>query len=218
MVFAGGRADTDSSEICTRRQQKSWLINQLILLWGNKRMRIMGLDFGSKTVGVAVSDTLGWTAQGVETIVRKNEDKLRQTCARIEALIAEYEVELLVLGYPKNMDGTIGERARKTEVFRDMLARRTGLPVVLWDERLTTVEAEQILIESGVRRENRKTYIDKIAAMLILQDYLDAKQHESRQKADRAEQNVDKAADVDETAITAAKNQKECQESEANIK
>lgn len=156
-------------------------------------MRIMGLDFGSKTVGVAVSDALGWTAQGVETIVRKNEDKLRQTCARIEALIAEYEVELLVLGYPKNMDGTIGERARKTEAFRDMLARRTGLPVVLWDERLTTVEAEQILIESGVRRENRKTYIDKIAAMLILQDYLDAKQHESRQKADRTEQNADEA-------------------------
>lgn len=156
-------------------------------------MRIMGLDFGSKTVGVAVSDALGWTAQGVETIVRKNEDKLRQTCARIEALIAEYEVELLVLGYPKNMDGTIGERARKTEAFRDMLVRRTGLPVVLWDERLTTVEAEQILIESGVRRENRKTYIDKIAAMLILQDYLDAKQHESRQKADRAEQNADEA-------------------------
>lgn len=146
-------------------------------------MRIMGLDFGSKTVGVAVSDAFGWTAQGVETIVRKNEDKLRQTCARIEALIAEYEVELLVLGYPKNMNGTIGERARKTEAFRDMLMRRTGLSVVLWDERLTTVEAEQILIESGVRRENRKTYIDKIAAMLILQDYLDAKQHEARQHA-----------------------------------
>lgn len=138
-----------------------------------KTTRIMGLDFGSKTVGVAVSDPLGLTAQGVETIVRKNEDKLRQTCARIEALIAEYEVGLLVLGYPKNMDDTIGERARKTEEFRDMIARRTGLSVVLWDERLTTVEAEQILIESGVRREHRKAVIDKIAAMIILQSYLD---------------------------------------------
>lgn len=151
------------------------MIDQLILLWGNSmKTRILGLDFGSKTVGVAVSDALGMTAQGVETIVRKNEDKLRQTCARIEALIAEYEIGLLVLGYPKNMDDTIGERARKTEEFRDMLERRTGLSVVLWDERLTTVEAEQILIESGVRRENRKAVIDKIAAMIILQSYLDS--------------------------------------------
>ena len=152
------------------------MIDQLILLWRNrmKTKRILGLDYGSKTVGVAVSDALGLTAQGVETIFRKNEDKLRQTCARIEALIAEYEITLLVLGYPKNMDDTIGERARKTEVFRDMLERRTGLSVVLWDERLTTVEAEQILIESGVRREDRKTYIDKIAAAIILQSFLDS--------------------------------------------
>jgi len=137
-------------------------------------MRIMGLDFGSKTVGVAVCDPLGITAQGVETITRPEENKLRRTLARIEALIAEYEIETIVLGYPKNMDDSIGERCRKTEEFRDMLVRRTGLPVVLWDERLTTMEANDILIQSGVRRENRKKVIDKIAAVLILQSYLNS--------------------------------------------
>lgn len=138
-------------------------------------MRIMGLDFGSRTVGVAICDPLGITAQGIETITRKEENKLRQTCSRIEALIKEYEIELIVLGYPKNMDGTIGERALKTESFKEMLERRTGLEVVLWDERLTTVEADQILQESGVRREHRKAVIDKIAAGIILQSYLDYK-------------------------------------------
>ena len=111
------------------------------------------------------------TAQGVETITRKEENKLRKTLARIEALVEEYQVETIVLGYPKNMDDSIGERALKTEEFRDMLVRRTGLPV-LWDERLTTIEANEILIESGVRREDRKKVIDKIAATLILQSYL----------------------------------------------
>lgn len=135
-------------------------------------MRILGLDYGSKTVGVAVCDALGLTAQPVETITRKEENKLRKTLARIEALIAEYEIETIVLGYPKNMDDSIGERAKKTEEFRDMLIRRTGLPVVLWDERLTTIEANEILIESGVRREDRKKVIDKIAAALILESYL----------------------------------------------
>ena len=135
-------------------------------------MRILGLDYGSKTGGVAVCDPLGMTAQGVETITRKEENKLRKTLARIEALVEEYQVETIVLGYPKNMDDSIGERAQKTEEFRDMLVRRTGLPVVLWDERLTTIEANEILIESGVRREDRKKVIDKIAATLILQSYL----------------------------------------------
>jgi len=139
-------------------------------------MRILGLDYGSKTVGVAVCDPLGITAQGLETIVRKEENKLRRTLARIETLIDEYQIETIVLGYPKNMDDSIGERARKTEEFRDMLVRRTGLPVVLWDERLTTIEANDILIQSGVRRENRKKVIDKIAAVLILQSYLDSVQ------------------------------------------
>lgn len=137
-------------------------------------MRILGLDYGSKTVGVAVSDELGITAQGVETISRKSENKLRQTCARIEELIKEYQVTEIVLGYPKNMNNTEGERAEKTRDFREMLERRSQLPVVLWDERLSTVSAERILMESGVRRENRKRVIDKIAAVFILQNYLDA--------------------------------------------
>ena len=136
-------------------------------------MRILGLDFGSKTVGVAVSDGLLLTAQGVETIERKDESKLRKTCARIEELIAEYEVTEIVLGLPKNMNNTEGERVENTKAFGEMLERRTGLPVHYWDERLTTVAAEQILMESGVRRENRKAVIDKVAAGLILQGYLD---------------------------------------------
>ena len=138
-------------------------------------MRIMGLDFGSRTTGVAVSDPLGITAQGVETIVRKDENKLRQTCARIEELIKEYEIEEIVLGYPKNMNNTAGERAEKTEAFKAMLERRTGKPVILLDERLTTIAAERVLMESGVRRENRKAVVDKIAAVLILQGYLDSR-------------------------------------------
>lgn len=136
-------------------------------------MRVLGLDFGSRTVGVAVSDELLLTAQGVETIERKEENKLRKTCARIEELIKEYEVTKVVLGLPKNMNNTEGERAEKTKEFGMMLERRTGLPVVYWDERLTTVAAEQVLMESGVRRENRKAVIDKVAACLILQGYLD---------------------------------------------
>ena len=136
-------------------------------------MRIMGLDYGTKTVGVAVSDPLGITAQAVETITRKEENKLRKTCARVEALIAEYGVERIVLGFPKHMNNDIGERAEKALEFRDILARRTGLEVVMWDERLTTVSAERTLMESGVRRENRKKHIDQIAAVFILQGYLD---------------------------------------------
>ena len=136
-------------------------------------MRILGLDYGSKTVGVAVSDPLGLTAQSVETIWRKQENKLRQTLARIEELAAEYQAEKIVLGLPKNMNNTIGERAEKTLEFREMLERRTGLPVVVWDERLTTVEAERTLMEASVRRENRKQYLDQLAAVFILQGYLD---------------------------------------------
>lgn len=137
-------------------------------------MRIMGLDYGSKTVGVAISDGLGLTAQAIETIQRKEENKLRRTLARIEELISEYEVEKIVLGFPKHMNNDIGERAEKSLEFKDMLVRRTGLEVIMWDERLTTVEAERTLIESNVRRENRKKYIDTIAAVFILQGYLDS--------------------------------------------
>ncbi len=122
---------------------------------------------------MAVSDPLGVTAQGLETIVRKDENKLRRTCARIEELIREYKIETIVLGYPKNMNNTLGERVKMTESFKAMLERRTGLPVILWDERLTTAAAEAVLKESGVRRENRKAVIDKVAASLILQGYLD---------------------------------------------
>ena len=137
-------------------------------------MRVNGLDYGSKTVGVAVSDPLGLTAQAVETIWRKQENKLRRTLARIEELIEEYQADTIVVGYPKNMNNTIGERAEKSLEFRDMLEKRTGLPVVMWDERLTSVAAERTLMESGVRRENRKQYLDELAAVFILQGYLDS--------------------------------------------
>ena len=138
-------------------------------------MRIMGLDFGSKTVGVAVSDSLLVTAQGVEIIRRKEENKLRQTLARIEELILEYGVQEIVLGLPKHMNGTEGVRVELTEEFKDKLERRTGLPVTMWDERLTTVAADRTMMEVGVRRENRKDYVDMIAATLILQGYLDSR-------------------------------------------
>lgn len=137
-------------------------------------MRTMGLDYGSKTVGVAISDALGLTAQGIETITRKDENKLRKTCARIEALIEEYEVDKIVLGLPKHMNNDLGDRAEQSLAFGEMLKRRTGLEVIMWDERLTTVEAERTLIESKVRREDRKKYIDKVAAVFILQGYLDS--------------------------------------------
>ena len=136
-------------------------------------MRILGLDYGSKTVGVAVSDPLGFTAQGVEIIRRKSENKMRQTLARIEELIAQYQVEEIVLGLPKNMNNTLGDRAEKSLELKETLERRTGLPVVMWDERLTTVSAIRLYMETGVRRENRKEHVDEIAAVFILQGYLD---------------------------------------------
>jgi len=136
-------------------------------------MRILGLDFGSKTVGVAVSDPLLLTAQGIEIVRRQSQSKLRQTLARIEEIIKEYEVDRIVLGYPKNMNNTEGERCEKTKEFKEMLERRTGLSVILWDERLTTVSADNYMMESGIRREDRKKYVDEIAAVFILQGYLD---------------------------------------------
>lgn len=143
-------------------------------------MRIIGLDFGSKTVGVAVSDELLITAQGVEIIRRKSENKLRQTLARIEVLITEYEVDRIVLGFPKNMNNSEGDRCEKTREFQAMLERRTGLPVELWDERLTTVTADHAMMEAGIRRENRREYVDQIAATLILQGYLDHRKHQEQ--------------------------------------
>ena len=135
----------------------------------------MGLDYGSKTIGVAVSDPMGLTAQGLEIIRREEENKLRKSLRRIEELAKEYQVEEIVLGFPKNMNNTIGERAEKSLQLKETLERRLGLPVIMWDERLTTVEADRTLIEAGVRRENRKKYVDMIAAVFILQGYLDAK-------------------------------------------
>lgn len=149
---------------------------------GINKMRILGLDFGSKTCGVAVSDPLLLTAQGVEIIRRKDENKLRQTYARIEELAVQYEVSEIVLGYPKNMNDTEGERVEKTQKFKEDLERRTGLPVVLWDERLTTVAADKSMMEMGIRRENRKNYVDEIAAMFILQGYLDYKRFVKEQE------------------------------------
>ena len=135
--------------------------------------RIIGLDFGSKTTGVAVSDPFGWTAQGVEIIRRKEENKLRKTLARIEELVKEYGASRIVLGLPKNMNNSLGDRAEKSLAFKEMLERRTGLPVVMWDERLTAVAADRTMMEAGIRREHRREYVDEIAAVFILQNYLD---------------------------------------------
>ena len=142
-------------------------------------MRIMGLDFGSKTVGVAISDPLLLIAQGITIIRRKEENKLRQTLAQIESLIQEYGVTEIVLGNPKNMNATLGERAELSAEFKEKLERRTGLPVVLWDERLTTVAADKTMMEAGIRREHRKEYVDQIAAVFILQGYLDYRKMKS---------------------------------------
>ena len=139
-------------------------------------MRILGLDYGTKTVGVAVSDELGLTAQAVETITRKEANKLRKTLARIDELVQQYSIEKIVLGYPKHMNNSSGIRCEETEEFKAMVERRTGLEVILWDERMSTVAAERTLIEGGVRRENRKTYVDQLAAVFILQGYLDSLQ------------------------------------------
>ena len=136
-------------------------------------MRIMGLDYGSTTVGVAISDELMITAQGIEIIRREKENKLRKTLARIKQLIEEYDVNLIVLGYPKNMNNTIGERAKKSEEFAQVLKKKTNLEVVLWDERLTTVAAHNAMLEGRLSKENRKKVVDKLAAVLILQGYLD---------------------------------------------
>lgn len=138
-----------------------------------KEVRILGLDFGSKTTGVAISDPLGLTAQGLEIIRRDAPNKIRKTLARIDELIKNYQVELIVLGYPKHMNNTEGDRAAATIEFPEKLMKRTGLKVELWDERLSTVSAERTLMEAGVRREHRKEYVDQIAAVFILQGYLD---------------------------------------------
>lgn len=133
-------------------------------------MRIMGLDVGDRTIGVAISDELGWTAQGIETIRREGKKK---DFARIEELIKQYDIGEIIVGLPKNMNGTIGPRAELCQVFAEDLTNRFHLPVKLWDERLTTVSAERVLISADVSRKKRKQVIDKVAAVFILQGFLD---------------------------------------------
>ncbi len=138
-------------------------------------MRIMGLDYGSKTIGVAISDSLGWTAQGIETISRQDPGNLIESIKRLKALIDEYEVELIVVGLPKHMNNDLGERVDRTLYFVRRLERELEIRVETFDERLSTVAAERVLTEGKVRKEDHKKYIDKIAASLILQTYLDLK-------------------------------------------
>lgn len=138
-------------------------------------MRILGLDYGTKTTGVAVSDPMGWTAQGLEIIRRQEEEHLKATINRIAELCAEYKVDKIVLGLPKNMNNTLGERGEKTLLFKEKLEARLKLPVEMWDERLSTVAAENVLLEADMSRKKRKNVIDKLAATIILQNYLDAK-------------------------------------------
>ncbi|PLT35239.1 Holliday junction resolvase RuvX [Bacillus sp. V5-8f] len=133
----------------------------------------MGLDLGTKTLGVAVSDALGWTAQGLETI-KINEEKKEFGLARLSEIIKEHEVSKIVLGLPKNMNATIGPRGEASQAFAKVLEERFGLPVHLWDERLTTMAAERVLLEADVSRAKRKKVIDKMAAVMILQGYLDS--------------------------------------------
>ncbi len=138
-------------------------------------MRILGLDFGTKTLGVAVSDELGWTAQGIETI-RIDEENGEYGFDRLRQLIEQYAVEEIVIGFPKNMNGTIGPRGEATKRFAEQVKQTFSLPVVLWDERLSTMAAERMLIAADVSRKKRKKVIDKMAAVMILQSYLDHKQ------------------------------------------
>ena len=141
-------------------------------------MRTLGLDYGSKTVGVAVTDPLGLTAQGVEIIRRQKENHMRKTYQRIRELCKQYDVEKIVLGLPLNMDDTMGDRAEKTLEFKKELERRLSVPVLLVDERLTTVEAIEIMDEAGIKVSEREKYVDMIAATIILQDYMNS--HESK--------------------------------------
>lgn len=140
-------------------------------------MRVIGLDYGSKTVGVALSDELMLTAQPLTTIHRDRPTKLRQTLAQIEQIIEQYDADRIVVGWPKKLDNEEGERCEKTKEFGDMLENRTGLEIIYQDERLTTAQADGVLEQGGIRKDKRKQYIDKMAASLILQNYLDILSH-----------------------------------------
>lgn len=137
-------------------------------------MRILGLDVGSKTVGVALSDEFGWTAQGLKTL-KINEEKNEFGFDEIGEIIKEYTVDTVVVGFPKNMNGTIGPRGEASQVFASEIEKRFEVPAVLWDERLTTIAAERVLLEADMSRAKRKKVIDKMAAVMILQGYLNSK-------------------------------------------
>ena len=133
----------------------------------------MGLDYGNVHVGVALSDELGMTAYPLEVIKRKDSNKLRKTFARIEEIAREYKVDKIIIGLPLNMDDSESEISKPVIDFSENIKRRTGLPVELWDERLSTLEATDILKEAGIKVQDRKTYIDKIAASFILRRYME---------------------------------------------
>lgn len=136
-------------------------------------MRIMGLDVGTKTVGIAISDELGWTAQGLETL-KINEDENEFGFERLGKLIKEHNVDKVVVGLPKNMNGTIGPRGEACQQYAKEIESLFGIPTILWDERLTTMAAERVLLEADVSRKKRKKVIDKMAAVMILQGYLNS--------------------------------------------
>jgi putative holliday junction resolvase len=137
-------------------------------------MKILGLDLGSKTLGIALSDALGFTAQGIETFFFKD-NQYDQAVNRVFEIVQKEKIKTIVLGYPKNMNGTLGERAMISEQFAEKLKALMDVEVVLWDERMSTVMAEKVLINANVSRSKRKKVIDKMAAIVILQSYLDSK-------------------------------------------
>jgi putative Holliday junction resolvase len=133
----------------------------------------MGLDVGDRTIGVSVSDEFGWTAQGIE-VIRRNQEEPEKDLKRLDELISQYSIEKIVVGLPKNMNGTIGPRGELCKEFALVIQERTGVPIQMWDERLSTVAAERFLISADVKRKKRKQVIDKMAANIILQGFLDS--------------------------------------------
>ncbi|EMS69687.1 Holliday junction resolvase RuvX [Ruminiclostridium cellobioparum] len=134
-------------------------------------MRVLGIDYGDSRIGVAVSDPMGWTAQGLETV--KSKDGLRKAIERLMEIIKQYEVKDIVIGYPLNMNGTAGPRAERTEAFIKKLLELGDFNIVKWDERLTTVSAHRAMNELGIKASNKKNIVDTMSAVFILQGYLD---------------------------------------------
>ena len=160
-------------------------------------MRILGLDFGDRTIGVAVSDPFGWTAQGVCVLRRKDENNLKESIEQLAEIIAQYGIERIVLGYPKNMNNTEGPRCEKTRAFQKRITKRFHIPIVLFDERMSTMAAERTLLEANMSRQKRGQVIDKTAAVFILQGYLDGEA--ARNRAAQAENEKSKGIEGGET-------------------